>query len=156
MQGTPVDPEDVPEIELIDYENQFIPLVFASTQYDTYTTTLQVTQSCSQTVTGQTDGYVNQYSQHSYILMNSDYPSSLHCNYNYKDTAVQYTKICVGGSCSVTLADNDGGIVFYCPNIGTNNDPLTVTTIFITANAYYDWGWLPFTATNGWASIVYQ
>ena len=62
----------------------------------------------------------------------------------------------VGGTCAVTLADRDGGIVFYCPNIGTNNDPLTVTTIFISANAYYDWGWLPFTATNGWTAIVYQ
>ena len=72
--------------------------------------------------------------------MTSDYPNSLHCDYDYKDTTVQYTKIGVGGTCTITKADNDGTSTWYCSNIGTNNDPLTVTTIFITANAYYDWG----------------
>ncbi len=143
-------------IEIVGYENNLLPMVYATgTQYNTYTTSLQFTQSCNVTVTGQTDGYIDQQSLSSTIEMNSDYPSTLHCDYNYKDTTVQYTKLGVGGTCSITLADNDGSVVFTCSNIGTNNDNLTYKIIFITANAYYDWGWLPFTAINGWTSIVY-
>lgn len=43
--------------------------------------------------------------------MNSDHPSSLHCDYDYKNTAIQYNKIGVGSTCAVTLAGNNGGMV---------------------------------------------
>ena len=154
VEATIVPSKDTSPTDVI-FEDNLLPLAYATTQYNTYRTSLQFTQSCQTTVTGQIDGYVNQASHSSTIRMNSDYPSSLHCNYNYKDTTGVFTKIGVGGSCSLTLADNDGGAVFNCPNIGTNNDNLTYKTILITSNAYYDWGWLPFTALPGWTTIVY-
>ena len=157
VEGTVIDPADVPVIEDVEFLEKTIPLAFAG-QFDTYTTSQQVTSSCGTVEVGQISGYVNQFSQHSYIKMTThDYPDTLHCpNYDYKDTTGQYTKVGVGGSCGITFANNDASVIVQCNNIGTNNDPLTYATIFITANSYYDWGWLPFTALNGWTTIVYH
>jgi len=152
-----VDPSEVPVVTDVDYLEQIVPMAFAG-QYDTYTTTQQVSGSCGVTEVGQISGYVYQNTHDSYIKMTThDYPDTLHCpEYDYKDTTGVYTKIGVGGSCSITFANNDASVITYCDQIGTNNDPLTVTTIFITGNSYYDWGWVYFTATPGWAAIVYQ
>ena len=101
VQAVKVDENQLPDPVSAEIEENIIPLAFASSyRQDDYTTSLQFTQSCGSTVTGQTDGWLRQYSLDSYILMNSDYPSSLHCNYSYKDTTVEYVKIGLSGICS--------------------------------------------------------
>ena len=128
-------------------------------QYDMFTTSLQFTQSCTVPVTGQSSGSVTQYDSTSYMQVTSDYPSTMHCDYDWKDTSVEFTDLSgylgLLSTCQVQVKSSPTGTVTKSCDIGLIDDALRTNTIFVVSNAYYDWGWLPFTALKGSTFIVY-
>lgn len=129
-------------------------------RYDTFATYLQVTSSCNNVVTGQATGSLTQYDEISYWIVTTDYPSVLNCNKIHNDSPARIADL--SGSllptCDVTIPYHVGTAYVTCEDFGLHDDNLTVNTILVTSNAYYENGWLdiPFTALPGWTLIVYD
>ena len=138
-----------------------IPMALQSLwQYDTFATGLQVTFSCSQTMTGQTTGSLTQYDQVSYLVATPNYPSVFDCTKIHNETPVRVTDLSGSllSTCNVDIPYASGVTAYVtCQDFGLHDDLLTTNVILVESNSFYENGWIdtPFTAYYGWTMIVY-
>jgi len=138
------------------------PISSSDWQYDEFITGLQITQSCNETMIGQSSGSLTQYDDVSYLIVTPDYPSVFDCNKIHSNIPIDMYDLSgmLHGSCHVDITYASGvTAVVTCEDFGLNDDGLTTNIVLITTNSYYQEldgsSEVSFTWHPGWTWIVY-